>query len=357
MTEKIRRTIREEIGEEKFCVIIDEAGDVSRKQQMAIILRYVDNFGLVKERFFSIIHVPNTLAVTLKYEIFYVLSRYCFDIKNIRGQGYDGSSNMREKWNGLQTLVSNECPFAYYVHCFAHLLQLALVAAAKEVIHVYQFFSNLSFISNVVLASYKCIDELKNAYSNEINHLIEEEKLEIGTGLNQTTDAQLQELNSRFNEKSIELLTLGCALESRDSDKIFNLVNKFYSEDFTEVEKNHLRTELRHYEVELSWNSCLRKLLAISDLCQWLVDTRKVNTYPYIFRTVKLLLTLPVSKASAERDFSTMNIIKTTLRIKMEHEFFESCMLIDIESDIARSFSITSLVDAFQDLKEWRVLL
>jgi hypothetical protein len=39
---------------------------------------------------------------------------------------------MRGEWNGLQALFLRECPYAYYVHCFAHKLQLALVAASRE---------------------------------------------------------------------------------------------------------------------------------------------------------------------------------------------------------------------------------
>ncbi|GJT17608.1 hypothetical protein Tco_0876314 [Tanacetum coccineum] len=43
------------------------------------------------------------------------------------------ASNMCGKENGLKPLILNECPFAYYVHCFAHQLELALVAASKDV--------------------------------------------------------------------------------------------------------------------------------------------------------------------------------------------------------------------------------
>ena len=34
---------------------------------------------------------------------------------------------MRGMWNGLQALILNDCLYAYYIHCFAHRLQLALV--------------------------------------------------------------------------------------------------------------------------------------------------------------------------------------------------------------------------------------
>ncbi|XP_058725524.1 uncharacterized protein LOC131596802 [Vicia villosa] len=44
---------------------------------------------------------------------------------------YDGASNMQGKFGGLGTLIQNENSSAYYVHCFAHQLQLAIVACAK----------------------------------------------------------------------------------------------------------------------------------------------------------------------------------------------------------------------------------
>jgi len=44
---------------------------------------------------------------------------------------------MKGELNGLQTLFLKECPYAYYVHCYAHRLQLALVAASKDVVPVW----------------------------------------------------------------------------------------------------------------------------------------------------------------------------------------------------------------------------
>ena len=39
-------------------------------------------------------HVRDTTALTLKNEICAVFSRYNLHIENIRGQGYDGASNV-----------------------------------------------------------------------------------------------------------------------------------------------------------------------------------------------------------------------------------------------------------------------
>jgi hypothetical protein len=44
---KVKKAIRDEIGDVKFCIIVDEARDESIKEQMAIVLRFVDKNGFV----------------------------------------------------------------------------------------------------------------------------------------------------------------------------------------------------------------------------------------------------------------------------------------------------------------------
>ena len=80
----------------------------------------------------------------------------------------------------MQVLFLNECSCAYYVHCFAHRLQLALVAASREVIVVHEFFPNLNFIINVVSASCKRHRDLQDPQEAEIAHLIAMDELETG---------------------------------------------------------------------------------------------------------------------------------------------------------------------------------
>ena len=133
LASKVRNAIHEEIGDAKFCILVDEARDELKREQMAIILRFVDKEGFIRERFFHVVHVRDTTALTLKNEICAVLSHYNLHIENIRGQGYDGASNMHGEWNGLQAFFLKDCPYAYYVHCMTHRLQLALVTASRVV--------------------------------------------------------------------------------------------------------------------------------------------------------------------------------------------------------------------------------
>ena len=85
IAKKVQDAIRKEVGDAKFCILVDEARDESKREQMDIILRFVDKDGFIRKRFFDIVHVKDTIALTLKKEICSVLSRNNFLVENIRG--------------------------------------------------------------------------------------------------------------------------------------------------------------------------------------------------------------------------------------------------------------------------------
>jgi cobalamin-dependent methionine synthase I len=49
----------------------------------------------------------------------------------IRGQGYDGASNMSGLYRGVQARIRQQYPEAVYTHCKAHCLNLAIVHASN----------------------------------------------------------------------------------------------------------------------------------------------------------------------------------------------------------------------------------
>lgn len=111
--------------------------------------------------------------ITLKKKVCDILSLHNLDVSNLCGQGYDGASNMRGIWNGLQSLFLKDFPYAYYVHCFAHRLQLALVTASREIKPINKFFEKLTFVVNVVCSSPNRHDKLQEAQLKEIENLLE----------------------------------------------------------------------------------------------------------------------------------------------------------------------------------------
>jgi hypothetical protein len=69
-------------------------------------------------------------------------------------------------------------------------------------------------------------------------------------------------------------LFLGLALDLRVACEFFKigdicqLVNKFYSQYFTDLEKEQLKIELHHYEHNVIQDSSFQRLLNIFKLCQ-----------------------------------------------------------------------------------------
>ena len=89
LTSEVRNKIRDDIENSKFCIIVNEVRDESKREQMALVLRFVDKEGFIKDHFFDLAHVRDTTAITLKHEISMILSHLSLDIQNIRGQGYN----------------------------------------------------------------------------------------------------------------------------------------------------------------------------------------------------------------------------------------------------------------------------
>ncbi|XP_030940051.1 zinc finger MYM-type protein 1-like [Quercus lobata] len=343
---------------------------------MAIVIRFVDKDGFVRERFFGVVHVPDTTTLTLKDEIYTILSHHSLDIQDIRGRGYDCASNMRGEWNGLKALVSNDCPYAYYIHCFAHRLQLPLMAASKEVILVQSFFNRLSSIVNVVGASCKRTEQLKKAYVDQIAYFVEIGELE-GRGLNQINTLQrvgdtrwgshLRSISSLITDALCQALQC----QSQDILNAMNfvsstkaLIQKFRDEEWDNllttvksfceardidvldmnaryvkrgVELLNLSSALDPKEARESFRS-IDILLLVSkfyskDFTNQEMTLSKTEVDHYKHNVVRHpdFKKVSISTATTERAFSAMNIIKNKLCNKMEDDFLMDSMILYIE--------------------------
>ncbi|ESQ50249.1 hypothetical protein EUTSA_v10002181mg [Eutrema salsugineum] len=171
--EEVTKSVIQEIDNDIFALLVDESADVSDKEQMAVVFRFVDKFGLVKERFIGISHVKETSSLTLKHAIDSLFAKNGLSLKKVRGQGYDGASNMKGEFNRLRLLILKESRSAYYVHCFAHQLQLE------------NFFDMIHLLLNVIGASCKRKVVLTELNRKRMDERIKNGEIKSGTGLNQ----------------------------------------------------------------------------------------------------------------------------------------------------------------------------
>ncbi|XP_028065772.1 uncharacterized protein LOC114268755 [Camellia sinensis] len=88
--------IIKDLSDALFSILIDETRDISVKEQMAVVIQYVDKKGQVIEHFLGIEHVANMNALSLKQAVENLFSRLGLSISRLQDQGYDGASNMQD---------------------------------------------------------------------------------------------------------------------------------------------------------------------------------------------------------------------------------------------------------------------
>jgi hypothetical protein len=147
----------------------------------------VNKKGKVSERFLGIKHVKETSSEALKVALVEVLGDHGLYVKNLRGQGYDGASNMRGEFNGLQKLFRDENPSAYYIHCFAHQLQLVVVSVVRCCGSLEDFFDYVALIVNNTTTSCKRKDLLLDKQRKILLDKLNSGQISSGRGKHQET--------------------------------------------------------------------------------------------------------------------------------------------------------------------------
>ncbi|XP_047263780.1 zinc finger MYM-type protein 1-like [Capsicum annuum] len=125
------KAIMEDLNGDYFSLLVDESCDMSRKEQMAIVLRYVDGKGSVVERFIGIVHAHHTSALCLKEAV------------------------------------------------------LTRVGVSKKCLQVEELVLLISNVLNVVGGSFKRMDELRQAQAEKVQEALDMGEIETGKGLNQ----------------------------------------------------------------------------------------------------------------------------------------------------------------------------
>ncbi|XP_076901790.1 uncharacterized protein LOC143556336 [Bidens hawaiensis] len=97
---EVLKKIFGELDVDVFSILVDESRDISKIEQMSVVLRYVEKLGFVKERFIGLVHVMETTALSLKAAIDELFARHNLSIGRVRSQRYDGASNMSGEFNG-----------------------------------------------------------------------------------------------------------------------------------------------------------------------------------------------------------------------------------------------------------------
>ena len=157
-----RNNIIDEISKSDFIAILsDGTTDASEKTQVNLVLRYVLD-GNPVERFWGIFNPTNEKAETLCNLLDEELKKIIkAEVDKLIAQCYDGANNMSGCHNGLQTKIKTLYQYAYFVHCYAHQLNLILKQATSTLTPIRRFFNDMDYIPTFFSKSPQRLEVLK----------------------------------------------------------------------------------------------------------------------------------------------------------------------------------------------------
>ncbi|XP_057523914.1 uncharacterized protein LOC130803732 [Amaranthus tricolor] len=175
-------------------------------------------------------------------------------------------------------------------------------------------------------------------------------------------DLHLQEIDNRFNEKNMELLTCMASLSPRgnfssfDKERILKLAS-LYPVEFSCYDLTALDLQLDVFLDSMQNDERFHDLQDINSLSMMLVKTRRHETFPLIHLLINLMLILPVATASVERVFSAMTFVKNKLRNSMGDQLVNDCLVTYIEKEVFLQVSDEKIIDRFRIMKTRRMNL
>ena len=146
MAYKIRQKICSSVQKAGYySIMVDETKDQSKQEQLSVVVRYIDHSSssnytaTIEEKVLTFFPAENLNAASLFQYILTTLKQYNLNPTMILSQGYDGASVMSGHSSGLQHRIRGIAPYAVYIHCQAHVLNLVLVDCAKNNLFATEF--------------------------------------------------------------------------------------------------------------------------------------------------------------------------------------------------------------------------
>lgn len=156
MSKRVRSAILDELkAAGYFSLSVDSTPDLSHVDQLCIIVRYVSQLdGLPVERFLTYLELESHVGRQIANKVLDYLREDCdIDFSKCRGQSYDNAANMSGIYMGMQKMILEENPYAIYIPCGSHSLNLVGTSAVDCCLEAVNFFSIVQTLYNFFSAS------------------------------------------------------------------------------------------------------------------------------------------------------------------------------------------------------------
>jgi hypothetical protein len=169
-------------------------------------------------------------------------------------------------------------------------------------------------------------------------------------------DRIIQELDTRFDEVNMELLSCMTVLNpsnsfaSFDANKVRRLA-EFYPNDFSNSDVLRVEMQLDNYIDDMRRDVIFQGINNLVDLSMKLVQTNRHYVYDLVYLLLKFVLILPVAMTSVERAFSSMNFVKNGLRNRMNDGRLDDCLVTFIERYVFLNMKEEDIINSFMVIR------
>ncbi|KAL4112791.1 hypothetical protein QTP88_016520 [Uroleucon formosanum] len=365
LANKIRSRIITALKNAKYySIILDCTPDINHTEQMTVIVRFVSTTEnettskiehvSINEHFIGFIELYNTTGLNMTEVILQKLRELDISLDDMKGQGYDNGANMRGYKNGVQARIRNLNSRAFYVPCNAHSLNLVLNDSANCCLDAVSFFDIIQEMCTFFSASTQRWDVFHairpiRFQTAEIYDALEE--ISEDTSLTSVTGVRSCSEAKGIAEKLISFKFLCSLVIWYDLLCEINVTTSISSNDV-------LNSVINSVELCDEINTLQKHLKNENDpkaILQFICENKLIELFPNVYVALRILLTLPVTAASAERSFSKLKIVKNYLRSQISQDRLVGLATISIENQIANDLDIDDLVKDFASSKAGKI--
>ncbi|KAL4091756.1 hypothetical protein QTP88_026398 [Uroleucon formosanum] len=397
-----------------FSIIVDETQDLSRHEQVAIIIRYATKDLSPAEVFLGFYETETTDGETLSMLIKSTFVSHGLKIENIRGQCYDGAALMRGSYRSIRNLAKQ---VSYVRNVFGTLNTLHNFIGASSKRHaifekmysvlnvstcdgpktlkslsdtrwscrldalkaVLLNFQTVSMAKETIqeLCNMRCeesfnntwneVDILRKQYNVSSSILPRKQKIpaKLGGGLKEvenTTINKHYKINIYFAVLDNIINDMGERFEENNL-YVLNCMQDILLNDmpnnnsFKEINKMYGFDE---YNLKAETTILNRMYKTVHDQnnvqskINFIASENYKAGFPTLTRLIQLFITIPTNSASCERSFSCLRRLKTYLRTTMGQSRLNSLGILQIERERSSLIDKDKVIDKFSAAAECR---
>ncbi|XP_042451525.1 uncharacterized protein LOC122036308 [Zingiber officinale] len=392
-----------DLGDRWFTLLLDDARGYLVKEQMTVVIRYMNKHREVIKRFMDVVHVATTTAACLKEAIDSLFAKYGFSVARLRGQGYDGASNMSGDLMIVGSIVNtsaSSCKRADKLRQLEYDRKVKLFERGEissdrglnqetslarpgdtrwgshhsTLSHIEQMWSSVIEVFQNLIddgdrsskgLSRTLVERMERyefvfilllmkrilAITNHLSTVLYEKDQNIVNAMrliNNVIDIILQEIDSRFSETTTDLLIYMSYLDPRNSFSRFDVqklvcLAHFYEDDFSWNERMLVEQELETYIDDVRSDERFEGISDLGALAKKMIETMKNRMFSFVYRMIELALLLPVATTTVEKVIGD--------------EWMNDSLVVYIEKDVFNAVDNEPVLQRFQNMDSRRIQL